>query len=246
MFLEERRYPPPEEFAAQANAQPDIYDRDRDEFWEAEARERVTWFEPFETVCEWNPPYAKWFVGGKLNATYNCVDRHVENGNGAKVAFHWEGEPVGDVRDLTFADLQRETTKLANALKSLGVKKGTPVGIYMGMVPEAPIAMLACARIGAPHTVVFGGFSADSLSDRLNDMGCEVLITQDEGLRNGGTVPLKQNADEALSRAPGVKHAVVLRRTGGEVDWNDDRDRWCQELVTEHPDDPQSCPCEPM
>src|SRR3954462_10370916 len=185
MFLEERRYPPPEEFAAQANAQPDIYDRDRDEFWEAEARERVTWFEPFETVCEWNMPYAKWFVGGKLNATYNCVDRHVENGNGANVAFHWEGEPVGDVRNITFADLQRETTKLANALKSLGVKKGTPVGIYMGMVPEAPIAMLACARIGAPHTFVFGGFSADSLSGRLQDMGCEVVITQDEAWRWG-------------------------------------------------------------
>ena len=129
MFLEERRYPPPEEFAARANAQPDIYDRERDEFWEGEGRERVAWVEPFETVCEWNMPYAKWFVGGKLNATYNCVDRHVESGNGAKVAFHWEGEPVGDRRDITFADLHRETTKLANALKSLGVKKGTPVGI---------------------------------------------------------------------------------------------------------------------
>src|SRR5262245_55915742 len=138
MLLEERRYPPPEEFAAQANAQAQIYARGRDEFWGAEARECVTWFEPFETVCEWTLPYAKWCVGGKLNAAYNCVDRHVEAGNGDKVAFHWEGEPVDDRREVTFADLRRETTKLANALKSLGVKKGTPVGIYMGMVPEAP------------------------------------------------------------------------------------------------------------
>jgi acetyl-CoA synthetase len=217
MFLEERRYPPPEEFAAQANAAPEIYDRSRDEFWEAEGRERVTWFEPFETVCEWNLPYAKWFVGGKLNATYNCVDRHVEAGNGSKVAFHWEGEPADDRREVTFADLQRETTKLANALKSLGVEKGTPVGIYMGMVPEAPIAMLACARLGAPHTFVFGGFSADSLSGRLQDMGCEVVITQDEAWRRGTTVPLKKTTDEAVAESPSVKNVVVLRRTGGDV-----------------------------
>ena len=138
----------------------------------------------------------------QLNVTYNCVDRHVEAGRGTKVAYHWEGEPVDDRRDLTFADLQRETTKLANALKALGVRKGTPVGIYMGMVPETPIAMLACARIGAPHTVVFGGFSADSLSGRLQDMGCEVLITQDEAWRRGTTVPLKKTADEALADSP--------------------------------------------
>ena len=189
MQLEERRYPPPPEFAAAANAQPDIYDREPLEFWADEARKRVTWFEPFETVCEWELPYAKWFLGGKLNVTYNCVDRHVEAGNGDRVAYYWEGEPVDDRRAVTFADLQRETTKLANALKALGVKKGTPVGIYMGMVPETAVAMLACARIGAPHTVVFGGFSADSLGGRLEDMGCEVLITQDEAWRRGSTVP---------------------------------------------------------
>ena len=206
MFLEERRYPPPEDFAAQANAKPEIYDRDYEEFWETEARERVTWFEPFTSVCDWDLPYAKWFADGKLNATYNCVDRHVEAGNGAKVAFHWEGEPVGDRREITFADLQRETTKLANALKSLGVEKGTPVGIYMGMVPEAPIAMLACARIGAPHTFVFGGFSADSLSGRLQDMECEVVITQDEAWRRGTTVPLKKTTDEAVAESPTVKN----------------------------------------
>src|SRR5207247_10122312 len=170
LLAEERRYPPPPGFAAQANAKPDIYDRDFEAFWADEGRERVAWFEPFEQVLEWEPPDAKWFLGGKLNVAYNCVDRHVEAGLGQKVAYYWEGEPEDDRRELTFADLQQEVVRFANALKSLGVKKGTPVGIYMGMVPELPIAMLACARIGAPHTVVFGGFSADSLSDRPNDM----------------------------------------------------------------------------
>src|ERR671937_535547 len=205
ILLEERRYEPPEEFAAQANAKEDIYDRGFEDFWEAEGRERVSWFEDFEKLYEWDPPYAKWYVGGKLNVCFNCVDRHVEAGNGDKIAYYWEGEPEGDRRELTFADLQRETTKLANALKALGVRKGTPVGIYMGMVPELPIAMLACARIGAPHTVVFGGFSADSLSARLNDMGCEVLVTQDEAWRRGSRVPLKKIADDALADSPGVR-----------------------------------------
>ena len=202
IFSEERRYPPPEEFAAQANAQPEIYDRGFEEFWESEGRERVSWFEPFTELYEWEPPYAKWYLGGKLNVCFNCVDRHVEAGLGEKVAYHWEGEPEDERRTITFADLQREVVKLANALKKLGVEKGTPVGIYMGMVPEVPVAMLACARLGAPHTVVFGGFSADSLSGRLNDMGCELLITQDEAWRKGSPVPLKRNADEALAEAP--------------------------------------------
>ncbi len=242
MLLEERRYPPTPEFAAAANAQPGIYDRDPLEFWAEEARARVSWFEPFDTVCDWELPYAKWFLGGKLNVTYNCVDRHVEAGNGDRVAYYWEGEPADDRREITFAELQRETTKLANALKALGVKKGTPVGIYMGMVPETPIAMLACARIGAPHTVVFGGFSADSLSDRLEDMGCEVLITQDEAWRRGTTVPLKQTADDAMAAAPGVRSSIVLRRTGGEVPMTEGRDHWWHELATDESD----CPCEPM
>ena len=241
LFLEERRYPPPAEFAAQANAQPDIYERDPEEFWSTEGRERVTWFEDFDTVLEWELPYAKWFVGGKLNVTYNCVDRHVEAGNGDKVAYYWEGEP-GDRRELTFADLQRETTKLANALKSLGVKKGTPVGIYLGMVPEAPIAMLACARIGAPHTFVFGGFSADSLSGRLQDMACEVVITQDEAWRRGTTVPLKKTTDEAVAASPTVHDVIVLRRTGGDVPMQEGRDHWWHELAT----DETECPSEPM
>jgi len=246
MQLEERRYPPPPDFAAQANAQPDIYERDFDELWETEARERVTWFEPFTKLYEWEPPYAKWYLGGKLNVCFNCVDRHVANGLGDKVAYHWEGEPENDRRGITFSDLQREVVRLANGLKKLGVGKGTAVGIYMGMVPELPMAMLACARLGAPHTVVFGGFSAEALADRLNDMECEVLITQDEAWRKGSHVPLKRNADDALAQAPGVKHAVVLRRTGNGVPFDDGRDLWWDELVAVESEDPSSCPCESM
>ncbi len=246
MLLEERRYPPSEEFAAQANAQPDIYERDFEEFWETEARERVAWFEPFTELLDWKPPYAKWYLGGTLNVCFNCVDRHVEAGQGSKVAYHWEGEPEEDRRTITFSDLQGEVVRLGNALKRLGVGKGTPVGIYMGMVPELPIAMLACARLGAPHTVVFGGFSAESLSGRLNDMGCEVLITQDEAWRKGSPVPLKRNVDDALAQSPTVKKAVVFRRTGNDVPMQEGRDEWWHELVADESDDPASCPCEPM
>jgi acetyl-CoA synthetase len=240
--LEERRYPPPPEFAARANAQPDIYDRGFDEFWEAEGRERVAWFEPFTKLYEWEPPYAKWYLGGKLNVAWNCLDKHVEAGRGDKVAYFWEGEPDGDRRALTYSDLLREVTKLANALKSLGVGKGTPVGIYLGMVPEAPIAMLACARLGAPHTVIFGGFSADSLAGRLHDMECEVLITQDEAWRRGTTVPLKRVADEAVAESPTVRNVVVLQRTGNDVPMTEGRDHWWHELAT----DESECPAEPM
>ena len=232
LLAEERRFPPPPEFAAQANAQPDIYDLSFEELWEREGRERVTWFEPFTSLYEWELPYAKWYLGGKLNATYNCVDRHVEAGNGGKVAYYWEGEPGDERREITFADLQRETTKLANALKALGVKKGTPVGIYMGMVPETPVAMLACARIGAPHTVVFGGFSADSLRDRMQDMGCEVLITQDEAWRRGQTVPLKQTADEAMAR---VAVGALVRRVEADRRRRAD-DRGARRLVARRRD----------
>ncbi|MGH3112972.1 MAG: AMP-binding protein, partial [Gaiellaceae bacterium] len=246
LLLEERRYPPPENFAAQANAKPDIYERGFEEFWEAEGRERVTWFEPFETLLEWEPPYSKWYLGGKLNVCFNCVDRHVEAGLGDKVAYYWEGEPVGDRRTLTFAGLQREVVRFANGLKELGVGKGTPVGIYMGMIPELPIAMLACTRLGAPHTVVFGGFSADSLADRMNDMECEVLVTQDAGWRKGGEVPLKANADDALERSPTVRKAVVAKRLGGDVDMREGRDVWLEDLLEGASDDPSSCPCEPM
>jgi len=244
--VEERRFPPPSDFARQANAQPDIYQMGLEEFWKAEGEKRVTWFKPFDKVLEWKLPYAKWFLGGKLNACYNCVDRHVEAGRGSKVAYHWEGEPEGETRTITFADLQRDVVRFANGLKKLGVTKGTPVGIYMGMVPELPVAMLACARLGAPHTVVFGGFSADSLSSRMNDMECEVMITQNEGWRKGNRVPLKKNADAALDQAPKVRKSVVLRRTDGETAMKPDRDVWWHELVKDASDDPASCPCEEM
>jgi acetyl-CoA synthetase len=239
---EERRYPPPADFVAAANAQPDIYDVPFEEFWEREGRERVTWFEPFNRLYEWELPYAKWYLGGKLNACFNCVDRHVEAGRGDQVAYYWEGEPEDDRRVLTFADLLREVTRLANALKALGVRKGTPVGIYMGMVPETAVAMLACARLGAPHTVVFGGFSADSLSGRMQDMGCEVLITQDEAWRRGVATPLKTAADESMAESPSVRSCIVLRRTGGDVPMTEGRDVWWHEVAT----DDTECPCEPM
>src|SRR6059058_1585365 len=243
MLLEERTYPPPEDFVAQANAQPDIYDAPFEDFWEREGRERVTWSEPFSELYEWDPPYAKWYLGGKLNVCFNCVDRHVEAGTGGVVAYHWEGEPEGETRTITYADLQKDVVRFANALKELGVEKGTPVGIYMGMVPELPVAMLACTRLGAPHTVVFGGFSADSLSGRMNDMKCEVLITQDEAWRRGSKVGLKKTADDAMSQAPGVKRCLVVRRTGSAVPFDAGRDAWYDELAEGLSDDPESCPC---
>src|SRR3982074_1989966 len=246
MQLEERRYPPPADFAQSANARADIYDRPFEDFWKEEALERISWFKPFDRVLEWKLPYAKWFLNGPLNACYNCVDRHVEAGRGDKVAYFWEGEPVDQKRTITFSDLQAEVVRFANGLKKLGVKKGTPVWIYMGMGPELPVAMLACARLGAPHTVVFGGFSADALSGRLNDMECELLITQNEGLRKGTAVPLKKNADAALELAPKVKTAVVLRRTPADTPMKDGRDAWWQDLVKDASADPASCPCEPM
>jgi acetyl-CoA synthetase len=246
LLLEERRYPPPDDFSAQANAKADIYERDFEEFWETEGRDRVTWFEPFDKLLEWEPPYAKWYLGGKLNVCFNCVDRHVDAGLGEKIAYYWEGEPVADREAISFAELQKRVVRTANALKSLGVRKGTPVGIYMGMVPELPVAMLACARLGAPHTVVFGGFSAESLGGRLNDMECEVLITQDEGWRKGATVPLKRNADEALASCPGVGKVLVARRTGGDVPMEEGRDVYWDDAWADASDDPQTCPCEPM
>ena len=244
MQLEERRYLPPADFAAQANAKADIYEQDFEQFWDEQGRGRVSWFEDYSELYQWQPPYAKWYLGGRLNACFNCVDRHVEGGLGDRAAFHWEGEPEGDRRTITYADLQLDVVRWANALKRLGVEKGTAVAIYMGMVPELPAAMLACARLGAPHTVVFGGFSADSLSARMNDMQCTVLITQDEAWRRGSAVPLKRIADDAMAAAPGVKHALVLRRTGNETPMQEGRDVWFDELDV--PDDPASCPCRPM
>jgi acetyl-CoA synthetase len=249
-LLEEHRViEPSDEFRKAAVVQDaSIYEEaagDLEGFWAREA-ERLSWFETWDRVLDWDPPWVKWFEGGKLNVCHNCVDRHVENGLGDRVAYHWEGEPEGQTETITYAKLQRDVVRTANLLKSLGVRKGTPVGIYMGMVPGLPVAMLACARLGAPHTVVFGGFSADALADRLVDMQCEVLITQDEGWRRGAKVPLKQNADEALDSAPSVKHVVVARRTGGEVEMRDGRDLYWEDVWTEQSDDPSTCPPEPM
>src|SRR4029077_8164568 len=180
MQVEERRYKPSPEFSRDANAQPGIYERGFEEFWTQEAN-RVSWFEPWKELYEWRPPYARWYIGGKLNVCYNCVDRHVEHGLGDQVAYFWEAEPEDDRREIPFAQLQKDVVRFATGLEKLGVKKGTHVGIYMGMIRELPVAMLACTRIGAPFTVVFGGFSAEALSGRLNDMQCELVITQDEG-----------------------------------------------------------------
>jgi len=246
MQVEERRYPPSPEFRKQANAQPDIYNRKLEDFWTKEANERISWFEPWKQLLEWKPPYAKWFIGGKLNVCFNCVDRHVEKGQGGKVAYFWEGEPENDRRQITFSDLQKEVVRFANGLKKIGVKKGTHVAIYMGMIPELPVAMLACTRIGAPFTVVFGGFSGESLSGRMNDMSCELLITQDEGWRRGNRVPLKANADAAMESSPTIKQCVVVKRTGGDIQMKQGRDMWMSEMLEGASDDPKSCPCEPM
>jgi len=244
-LLEERRvFPPPEDFAEQANANdPSIYaDAEADpEGWWAQQAERLDWFVKWDTVHETNPPFHKWFLGGKINAAHNCLDRHITS-NGDRVAYHWVGEP-GDKRTITYSDLHAEVCKLANGLMSLGVKKGDRVAIYMPMIPELPAAMLACARIGAPHSVVFGGFSSEALKDRINDAGCKVLITADGGYRRGEKVPLKVNADEALEGTPSIEKAVVVRRTKEDVAWIEGRDVDYAELIAEQSPD---CPAEPM
>lgn len=246
LMAESRTYPPDPAFAAEANAQPGFYDQDPDQFWEKEGRERLSWFTDFAKLKEWDRPYAKWYLGGKINACYNCVDRHVENGLGDKVAYYWEGEPVGDRLTITYADLQSRVVKAANGFKSLGMGKGTKVGVYMGMIPEAVVTLLALARIGAPFTFVFGGFSANALGSRMQEMGCEYLVTQDAANRRGAPSPLKPTADEAMAMAPSVKTSITVRRTGTEVPMTDGRDKWWHDVVDGQSDDPASCPCEPM
>jgi acetyl-CoA synthetase len=242
LLSEERLFEPPEGFAGRAVVQdPSIYDRaaaDPEGFW-AEQADRLTWFRRWDTVMEWTPPWVKWFTGGQLNVSYNCLDRHVEAGGGDKVAYYWEGEP-GEERTISYRDLLDEVARFANALRSMGVHKGDRVAIYLGMIPELPVAMLACARIGAPHSVVFGGFSAEALRDRINDAGAKVLITADGGYRRGAVVPLKANADEALKECPSIDHVVTVRRTGDDQALVDGRDRWYHELV-----EGQSTECEP-
>jgi acetyl-CoA synthetase len=235
LLHEERTFGPSPEFAAQANATASLYDEaaaDRLAFWEAQAR-ALHWDEPWTQTLDWsNPPFAKWFVGGKLNVAYNCVDRHVEAGYGQQVAIHWEGEPEGESRTITYAALQAEVNRAANALESLGVRHGDRVAIYLPMIPEAAVAMLACARIGAVHSVVFGGFSAEALRSRIEDAEASLVITSDGGYRRGKPSALKPAVDEALdSGAESVRHVLVVRRTGQSVDWVDGRDLWWDELV---------------
>jgi acetyl-CoA synthetase len=237
---EERRFPPPAEFAAAANVKADAYDEaaaDRLAFWEKQA-DRLSWTQRWSQVLDWSDaPFAKWFVGGKLNVAYNCVDRHVEAGHGDQVAYHWEGEP-GDTRSLTYAQLKDEVSKAANALIELGVQTGDRVAIYLPMIPETVIAMLACARLGAPHTVIFGGFSATALSDRILDCDARVVITADGGYRRGAPSALKPAVDEALTKCPDVRSVLVVRRTGQDTEFTEGRDAWWHDLVdkqsTEH------------
>jgi acetyl-CoA synthetase len=241
ILKEKRVFKPDPAFARRANvAGTAAYDRlhkeaekNPERFWARLAKEHVTWFSPWKKVLQWKAPFAKWFIGGKTNVSYNCIDRHLEGPNAwrrNKAALIWEGEP-GDERVLTYGDLHREVQKFANVLKSLGVKKGDRVGIYMPMVPELAIAMLACARIGAVHSIVFGGFSADSLRDRMNDAEASCLITADGGWRRGTTIPLKKMADDALAGARTVKNVVVVKRTGQDVHMQEGRDHWWDDLM---------------
>ncbi|SCL17298.1 acetyl-coenzyme A synthetase [Micromonospora rhizosphaerae] len=232
LLNETRQFPPPAELAAQANVKADAYaegERDRLGFWERQAG-RLSWAKQWDQVLDWStPPFAKWFVGGQLNVAYNCLDRHVEAGRGDKVAIHWEGEP-GDTRTLTYADLHKLTCQAANALTELGVTAGDRVAIYLPMIPEAAAAMLACARIGATHSVVFGGFSADALTNRIQDATAKVVITADGGYRRGKPSTLKPTVDEAVAKCPSVEHVLVVRRTGQDVAWSE-KDHWWHETV---------------
>jgi acetyl-CoA synthetase len=239
LLHERRHFAPSEEFARQANAQPDIYqraDRDRLAFWAEQAGE-LRWDEPWQEILQWELPHAKWFVGGKLNAAVNCVDRHVDEGRGDRIAFHWVGEPEGDTRDISYAELQKLVCQAANALTELGVAKGDRVAIYLPMIPETVVAMLACARIGAPHTVVFGGFSSDALKNRVLDCDARVVITADGGYRRGSASALKPAVDEAMKGCPDVRSVLVVRRTGQDVDWHEGRDVWWHDLVDRQSDE---------
>jgi acetyl-CoA synthetase len=246
LLQEERRYPPPPAFQAQANVgDPAVYQQaaaDLEGFWARQA-ESLDWFRPWDRVLEWDAPWAKWFEGGQINASYNCVDRHLATWRRNKAAIIWEGEP-GDERVLTYQDLYREVNRAALALKEAGVGKGDTVAIYLPMVPELPIAMLACARIGAPHTVIFAGFSPDSIRDRVNDCQAKAIITADGGYRRGNVIPLKANIDEAVRETPSVQQVVVVRRTGSDVTMTAGRDVWWHDWVANV--EGRECPPEPL
>jgi acetyl-CoA synthetase len=246
LSYEQRKFPPSPEFKASAIvSDQSLYEegeRDFEAYWARHARELVSWSQPFTKTLEWDPPYAEWFSDGTLNVSYNCLDRHVLAGRGDKVAFYWEGEP-GDSRVITYAELLEEVQKFANVLKSLGIKKGDRVNIYLPMIPEAAVAMLACARIGAAHSVVFGGFSSQSLSDRINDAEAKLLITADGGWRRGEVFPLKSQADEALKSTATVEHVVVVKRGNNPISMTPNRDVWYHEEMAKA--DPV-CVAEPM
>jgi len=233
LLSETRQFPPPAEMVARANVTAEAYAfaaKDRLGFWAMQA-ERLHWHRRWDQVLDWSrPPFAKWFVGGQLNMAYNCLDRHVEAGLGDRVAIHWEGEP-GDTRTLTYADLYRAVCQAANALTALGVRTGDRVAIYLPMIPEAAIAMLACARVGAPHSVVFGGFSAESLRGRIQDADAKLVITADGGYRRGAPNALKPTVDEAVADCPSVEKVLVVRRTGQDIAWTEGRDAWWHETV---------------
>ncbi len=243
---EQRKFPPSESFKKNSLVVgTHLYDEanaDYQSFWARQASELVTWNKPWDTVCEWNLPFSKWFVGGEVNVSYNCLDRHVLAGKGDKVAFHFEGEP-GDSRTVTYAELLDEVQKFANVLKGLGVQKGDRVNIYLPMIIEAAVAMLACARIGAAHSVVFGGFSSQALADRINDAEAKVLITADGGYRRGEVFALKPQADEAVENAPTITSVVVVKRGGNDVEMKAGRDHWYHELMATAD---AVCPAEPM
>jgi len=245
LLQEDRRFTPPEHFKEQTLVRDsNLYDEaneDWEGFWARQAFE-LDWFEEWDQIVQWDEPYVQWFVNGKLNASYNCLDRHVRSGHGNQVAYHWVGEP-GDTRAITYAELLDEVQRAANALKELGVERGDRVAIYLPMIPELPITMLACARIGAPHSVVFAGFSAAALSNRINDSDCKVLVTADGAWRRGSVFPLKEYADEALQETPTITHTLVVRRTESDVAMQDDRDLWWHDLVERQEAD---CPPEHM
>jgi acetyl-CoA synthetase len=233
LLQDEDRFEPPEEFVKQANfSDPAVYEeaeKDFEAWWEGWAKE-LDWFEPWETVLEWNPPWAKWFQEGKLNASHNCLDRHVDAGKGDKVAYHWVGEN-GDTKDVTYSELLDMTKRFANVLKSLGVEKGDVVGIYMPMIPETPAAMLACARIGATHNVVFGGFSVESVRERMEVSEAKVLVTADGSLRRGKPIPMKADVDDILDKLPKLEHTVVVNRCDVDCPMQEGRDVWWHEEV---------------
>jgi len=251
MLDENRQIAPPEEFSKKAHVKSldeymAMYKKSADDlegFWAEQAEELLDWYKPWDKVLQWDPPNAKWFEGGKINIAYNCLDRHLENGRADKTAIIWEGEPEGDQKKFTFKELHAEVSKFANVLKKHGIEKGDRVCLYLPMIPELAIAMLACVRIGAIHSIVFGGFSAESLRDRIIDAEAKMLITSDGSLRRGKQIPLKKNADDSLEGTDTVESVIVVKRTGQDIDWFDERDIWWHDEMAEADDE---CPAVEM